>query len=68
METSIVFEWSLEEYSSKETKKIKCVVKRVNFLFKRITESDRDLTFDKEELASLIWMLNEIGVRLKDGG
>ena len=63
---AMIFEWCHEEYNGREAKKIRCVVKRVNFLYKRITESDRDLTYDKEELASLIWMLGEIGVRLQD--
>jgi hypothetical protein len=59
----MTFIWNTELYSSREIKKIKCIIKRVNYLEARILNSERDLSYDKQELAALVWVLEEIDVK-----
>lgn len=61
----MIFIWNAELYSSREAKKIKCLIKRVNYLEGRIQNSNRDLSFDKQEMAALVWVLEEIDVKVQ---
>lgn len=40
--------------------KMDALIRRKNHLMERVSESDKDLTFDKRELAALIWAINEL--------
>jgi hypothetical protein len=62
----VIFVWDAELYSSREIKKIKCLIKRINYLEVRIGNSDRDLTYDRQELAALVWVLMEIDVKVQE--
>jgi hypothetical protein len=62
----VIFVWNGELYSSREIKKIKCLIKRANYLEERIENSDKELSYDKQEMAALVWVLHEIDVRVQE--
>ena len=40
--------------------KIAALERRRNFLARRISESDKDLTWDRRELAAITWVIAEL--------
>lgn len=40
--------------------RIAVLIRRRNFLMNRVSESDKDLSFDREELAALDWAIAEL--------
>jgi hypothetical protein len=46
--------------ASTKIQKIKTLKKRLNYLEKRIRDSDKDLTFDKAEASAIKWAIEEL--------
>lgn len=57
------FNFDQVEFSSKEKRKIKSLMRRAEHLERRISDSrDKELSYDKQELAALIWVMDQIGI------
>jgi len=60
------FTFDPAEFSSKEKRKIKSLLRRAEHLNNRIQDNpDKELSYDKQELGALVWVLGEIGVDLE---
>lgn len=50
-----------EIFTAQEKKYIQAFIRRRDHLAQRIANSPRDLTFDKQEMQAIIWILRRIG-------
>lgn len=53
--------WALTEFTAQEKKWIQSLIRRRDHLAYRVANSTRDLTFDKQEMNALVWILKKIG-------